>query len=66
MKKLYRSRENKVWAGVIGGIGEFFNVDPVILRLAWVLVTIFTGVIPGLVIYIVSCFIVPKNIHLAS
>jgi phage shock protein C len=65
MKKLYRSRENKVWAGVIGGIGEFFNVDPVILRLVWVLVTIFTGVVPGLVAYFISCFIVPKNIHLA-
>lgn len=33
MKKLYKSSENKIFFGVIGGIGECFNLDPVILRL---------------------------------
>jgi phage shock protein C len=66
MKKLYKSSENKVWAGIIGGIGEYLNADPVILRVIWVFVTIFTGVIPGLVIYIASCFIIPNKTRLAA
>lgn len=63
MKKLYKSSENKVWAGIIGGIGEYLNVDPVVLRVIWVLTTVFTGVIPGLVIYFASYFIIPKKTH---
>lgn len=61
MKKLCKSRENKVWGGVISGIGEYFGVDPVILRVAWVVITIFSGVIPGLVMYFAACFIVPNK-----
>ena len=61
MKRLYKSRENRVWAGVIGGIGEYFDVDPVILRLFWVVITIFTGVIPGIVTYILAIIIVPEK-----
>ncbi len=34
MKRFYRSRENKIWAGIIGGVGEYFNIDPSFLRLA--------------------------------
>ena len=61
MKKLYRSDKNRVFAGVIGGIGEYFDVDPVILRVAWVIIMVFSGFFPGLVIYIVSIFVVPKQ-----
>lgn len=60
MKKLYRSRTNKVLLGIIGGVGEYLNVDPVILRLIWVLVVIFTGVVPGIIAYIIAAFVVPK------
>jgi phage shock protein C len=61
VKKLYRSDKNKVFAGICGGIGEYFNVDPVMLRLFWIMVTIFTGVFPGLIFYILSIIIVPKK-----
>ncbi len=61
MKKLYRSKTNKVLAGIIGGVGEYFNIDPVLLRLAWLLVVVFTGVIPGFIIYIFGVFIVPTH-----
>jgi phage shock protein C len=61
MKRLYRSEENKVFAGIIGGVGEYFEVDPVILRLLWVLVVLFTGGFPGIIVYIVAIFIVPKK-----
>ncbi len=61
MKKLYRSDKNKVFAGIIGGIGEYLEVDPVILRVLWLLIVVFTGFIPGLIAYIIAIFIVPKR-----
>ena len=61
MKKLYRSRENKIFAGIIGGLGEYFNIDPVFMRLIWLLILISTGVAPGLLVYLIAIFIVPKN-----
>jgi len=62
-KRLYRSEKNKVCAGIIGGIGEYFDIDPVLIRLVWVLVVIFTGIIPGLVTYFIALFIVPRKPH---
>jgi len=61
MKKLYRSKDNKIFAGVIGGLGEYFRVDPVVLRLLWVLIVLITGIIPGIVVYLAAIFIVPKK-----
>jgi len=61
MKKLYRSNTNKVFGGVLGGLGEYFNVDPVLFRLLWVLVTIFTGVLPGIIVYVIAIFIIPNK-----
>lgn len=61
MKKLYRSEDNRVWAGVIGGIGEYLEVDPTILRLFWILIVFLSGVIPGLIVYFLALFIVPKK-----
>lgn len=52
-KRLYRSRKNKVLTGVCGGIGDYFGIDPVIVRLVF----IFTGV--GLLAYIVMAIIIP-------
>lgn len=61
MKKLYRSEDNRIFAGVIGGIGEYFEVDPVILRVVYVLIAVFTAIIPGIIIYLFAIFIVPRN-----
>jgi len=60
-KRIYRSEKNKVIAGVFGGLGEYLNLDAVILRLAWVLLVIFTGFIPGLIAYLVAVIIIPKE-----
>ena len=38
MKKLFRSRENRMICGVCGGVAEYFNIDPTLVRLGWVLV----------------------------
>jgi phage shock protein C len=60
-KRLYRSQTNRVFAGVIGGLGEFLNIDPVVLRLIWVLIVVFTAVIPGILAYLIVVMIVPNR-----
>ncbi|OGL77294.1 hypothetical protein A3J43_00545 [Candidatus Uhrbacteria bacterium RIFCSPHIGHO2_12_FULL_54_23] len=57
MKKLYRSRTNKMIAGVCGGLGEYLNIDATIVRLAFVLLTLMSGF--GVLLYIVLWIIVP-------
>ena len=59
-KRLYRS-DNAVFAGVCGGIGEFFGIDPVAVRLLWVLVSVFTGFVPGLIAYVLAALIMPPQ-----
>lgn len=49
-----------MFTGVIGGIGEYFNVDPTLFRLIWVLMVITTGIIPGIFTYIIAVMIVPN------
>ncbi len=58
MKRLYRSRKNKVIAGVCGGIAEYFEVDPVLIRIIAILF-LFTGG-ASLIAYIVGMIIIPK------
>jgi len=61
MKRLYKSKDNKILFGVIGGLGEYFNVDPVILRLLWVVVVVFTAFFPGVIAYLVAALIIPHK-----
>ena len=61
MKKLYRSQENKILAGVFGGIGEYSKIDPTVFRLLGVLLLIFTGLVPVIIFYIIAIVIIPKN-----
>jgi len=62
MKRLTRSDRNRVLVGLCGGIGEYFEVDPVLIRLLWVVASVFTGLVPGLLAYLVAAFVVPgKN-----
>ena len=58
-KKLYRSRENAMLAGVCGGIGEYFDIDPTLVRLAWVVLGFCGGV--GIWAYIISSVIIPQR-----
>ena len=61
MKKLYRSRENKILAGVFGGLGEYSELDPTIFRLLGVLLLIFTGLVPGIIFYIIAIVLISKE-----
>jgi phage shock protein C len=58
---LYRSQNNKVFAGICGGVGEYFNIDPSIVRLIWVVAGLMFG--SGIIAYIIALFIVPKGPH---
>lgn len=58
-KRLYRSRDDRVIAGIFGGLGQYFNVDPVLLRLIYLVVMIVTAVIPAVIVYLLAIIIVP-------
>lgn len=58
-KKLYRSTEDRRIAGVCGGLGEYMNVDPTIIRLLAVLAGLFSGI--GLLMYIAAVLIIPND-----
>ena len=57
-KKLYRSSTNYKLAGVCGGIGEYFNIDPTLIRLAWILFSVMGGA--GVLAYIIAAIIIPE------
>ncbi|MCL1787503.1 MAG: PspC domain-containing protein [Defluviitaleaceae bacterium] len=57
-KKLYKSNTNKVICGVCGGIAEYFNWDPTIVRIIWALFTLAGG--SGIVLYIICAVVMPN------
>ncbi len=59
MKKLYRAREGKMLAGVCAGLAEYFNVDPTLLRLTWVIFGMLAGF--GLLGYLAAVIIMPEK-----
>ncbi len=58
-KRLYRSKQEKKISGVCGGIAVFFGVDPTIIRLLFILITVFTAILGGVIAYIIMAFIIP-------
>jgi len=61
MKRIYRSQEDKKIAGILGGLGELFDIDPTLLRLLFVFIGLATGVIPLIVAYFVGWIIIPRG-----
>ena len=60
-KTLYRSRKNRSICGVCGGFAEYSGMDATLIRVLYVLITIFTGFLPGILIYLAMCLIMPKE-----
>ncbi len=58
-KKLYRSREHHLLMGLCGGVGKYYDVDPNLVRLISAVVTVLTGVFPGVIAYILGVLIIP-------
>lgn len=55
--RLYRSRDDKIVAGVCGGIAEYFKIDPVLVRVLWLVFTLMGGA--GVLLYIILWAVVP-------
>jgi phage shock protein C len=60
MKRLYRLKHERILGGVCAGLGEHLNVDPTVIRLIWVAVTLLS-LGTGLVIYIIAWIIIPEE-----
>lgn len=59
-KKLTRSRNNRMIAGVCGGVAEYFSLDPSLVRLAYALLTLFTA-FSGVIVYIIMWLVIPEE-----
>lgn len=58
-KRILRSRNNRMITGVCGGIAEYLNIDPTIIRLAWAATVLFAGA--GLLVYLLAALIIPES-----
>lgn len=58
-KRLYKSEDNRILCGVCGGVGEYLGIDPTLVRLVWVLITLAAGA--GLLLYIIAAIIMPRE-----
>jgi phage shock protein PspC (stress-responsive transcriptional regulator) len=58
-KILYRSKQNRLVGGICGGIGEYFDIDPTIIRIIFILITLFGG--SGIILYIILWLIIPSD-----
>ena len=59
-KKLYRSSKNRMIAGVCGGLGEYFNIDPTMVRIIWAIGTLFSMGF-GLLLYLIAWVVIPEQ-----
>ena len=58
-KKIYKSNSDKKLCGVCGGVAEYFDIDPTIVRLGWAFATLFVGA--GILAYIIAALIIPEK-----
>jgi phage shock protein C len=59
VKELYRSKNHRMIAGVCGGIGEYLNTDPTLIRLIWALTSFYYGA--GILVYLLAWIIIPEK-----
>ena len=60
MRKLYRSRRDHVLAGICGGFGDYWGIDPVFIRLLVIFIGVMTAVLPMVLLYFIFYFIIPR------
>jgi phage shock protein C len=60
MKRLHRSYTDKKIAGICGGLGEYLEIDPTVVRLGAVFLSLATGIFPGFIAYVIAWIIVPE------
>lgn len=57
-KRLYKSRDNRMLAGVCGGVADYFDIDPTLVRLGWILFCALGG--SGILAYIIAAIVIPE------
>lgn len=65
-RKLFRSTSYRMIAGVCGGLAEYIDWDPTMVRLIYVLVSVFSAAFPGILVYIIAWFIMPEDFSRGS
>ena len=58
-KRLYKSSVNYMICGVCGGIAEYFDIDPTLVRLGWAALSLFSALFGGLILYIIAAVVIP-------
>jgi len=58
---LRRSRSHRMIAGVVGGLADYFELDPTLARIIYVLVSIFSAAFPGILVYIILWILIPQG-----
>ena len=61
MRKLYRNQHNAVGSGILAGVGEWMEVTPLVVRIGYIAIILLTGIIPGIVLYLILHFLLPKK-----
>lgn len=61
MERKLRKSNNKMLAGVCAGLAEYFNFDPTLMRVAYVVLTLCSAAFPGLLLYIILCIVMPQS-----
>lgn len=61
MNKRLTKSSDKMLAGVCGGIADFFEIDPTLVRVGYAILTVFSVAFPGVLLYILLCFIMPQS-----
>ena len=61
MKHLHRSKNKRIFAGICGGLGDYFSVDPTLVRVLFILFAVLTEIIPFVIAYIIAAFIIPEE-----
>ncbi|MFT8318955.1 MAG: PspC domain-containing protein [Sporolactobacillus sp.] len=60
-KRLYRSSSNRILGGVLGGIGDYLNVDPTVIRIIFIILTLFSLFFPCAIGYFLAYLIMPEE-----
>ncbi len=60
-KSLRRSRANRMIGGVVGGLAEYMGMDPVLARVLYILISVFSAAFPGILVYIVLWIVIPEE-----
>jgi phage shock protein C len=61
MKRLVRSSTDKKIAGVMGGIGNYFDTDPSLIRVLFLFSTLVSGLVPGIITYVIAVVLIPEE-----